>query len=69
VKALRQLQAEGALDIVINAQVSFNEIFKVGEDFVGVFVKEALEFGHLFVVVEVFFIFGIEVHEDHLVMF
>ena len=57
---LRQLGAKAALNVVVKTQIFLNQFVEVTEDIVRILIKEALQLGHLLVVVEVFFVLGIE---------
>jgi len=68
VESLGKLGSETAFDVVVDAQIAFDHVAEVSYDFVGVLVKEALQLGHLFVVVEVLFILGVQLNEDGVVL-
>lgn len=65
-KALWELWAEAALDVVVHAQVAFNDFSEIPDDFIGIFIEQALQFAHLLIVVEVLLILSIEFDEDAL---
>ena len=67
-ESLGKLGSKTALDVVVDAQIAFHHVAEVSDDFVGVLVKESLQLGHLFVVVEVLFILGVQLNEDGVVV-
>lgn len=68
VESLGELRAETALDVVVNAEVPFDQVVEVVDDFVGVLVEQSLELAHLFIVVKVLFVLGIKLFEDEVVV-
>ena len=65
-KALWELWAEATLDVVVHAQVAFNDFSEIPDDLIGIFIEQALQFAHLLIVVEVLLILSIEFDEDAL---
>ena len=65
-KALWELWAEAALDVVVHAQVALNDFSEIPDDLIGIFIEQALQFTHLLIVVEVLLILSIEFDEDAL---
>ena len=69
VKPLRKLSSKATLDVVIESQTLFDKLVEVTEDFVRVFVEQSLEFGHLFIIIEIFLVFSIKVFEHRQIVF
>jgi hypothetical protein len=68
VKSLWELWSETTLDVVVDTEVSLDEVVKVVNDLICVLVEESLELAHLFIVVKVLLILGVKLLEDELVV-
>ena len=55
-KALWVLWTETALDVVVDAKISFDHVCEVTDNLIGVFVEQSLQLGHLLIVIEVLLI-------------
>ena len=67
-KSLWELRSETTLDVVVNSEVSFNEVVKVVNNLICVLVEKSLQLAHLLVVVEVLLVLGVKLFEDELVV-
>jgi hypothetical protein len=68
VKSLGELWSETTLDVVVDTEVSLDEVVKVVNDLICVLVEESLELAHLLIVVKVLLILGVKLLEDELVV-
>ena len=68
VKPLRSLRTKTALDIVVNSEVVLDHISEVTDNLICVFIEQALQFRHFLVVVEVLFVFGVQLNENGLIV-
>ena len=67
-EALRVLWSKAALDIVVNSEIALNHISEVTNNFICILVEQSLQFRHFLVVVEVLFVFGVQLNENGLIV-
>ena len=67
-EALRVLWSKAALDIVVNSEIALNHISEVTDNFICILVEQSLQFRHFLVVVEVLFVFGVQLNENGLIV-
>ena len=68
-QSLWQLRSKAALDVVVNAKISFDKVIEIMDYLIGVLVKKSLQLAHLLIVIEVLLVLRIELIEDGMVVF
>lgn len=65
-QALGELWPEAALDVVVHAEVAFDDISEIPDNLVCILVKQALQLAHFLVVIEILFILSVKLDKDTL---